>query len=95
MPHPALVLIPHGHGYSHYDVAARTSLAAATKALALHPFALADEVIITVIVDGVGPLVDDWRRRNADKAMFFHYAGRVRDEGRSVVSLSPPSRMAN
>jgi NADPH:quinone reductase-like Zn-dependent oxidoreductase len=96
MPHPALVLIPNRHGgFSHYDVKARNSMDAAAMAMTRHPVFVADREIIAVIVEGVGPLVEDWKQRNADKATFFVYAGRVRAAGKSTLLVSPPSLSNN
>ena len=73
-----LVLIPVGGGHIDYTVDAAKSMDAARKAIAIHRTALADDCVLTVVVNGRSPLLHGWQEHNALQPTFRHRVGVVR-----------------
>jgi hypothetical protein len=80
-----LVLIPsaHGRGQYEYELFAASSMEAAAEALRRHESyeKVADETIITVIVEGKSLRIWDTAEHNAKQPRYRHWAKVVRSHG--------------
>ncbi|MBL8236468.1 MAG: hypothetical protein JNM66_03560 [Bryobacterales bacterium] len=73
-----LVLIPVNGGHVDYTVDSASSMDAARQAIALHRTALADDCVLTVVLNGRSPLLHGWREHNDMQPTFRHRVGAIR-----------------